>query len=139
MGVSHQLVEMTRQMNRLDTASVILLDRVKKCKQMLMDAMEVGAFPTNARIDGATVYHSSQVWASPLDGDHDALTHVLSELGLYEYVPHTVNSQSLSAYVREHLDEDETKDLEERLATLDPRLRSALKITDKQQIKVTGA
>jgi hypothetical protein len=70
---------------------------------------------------------------------------VLQSLGLIEYLPKTVNSQSLSAYVREFRDElgqvkIGTVPQDGTLATdgLDPRLADILNLTEKFDVKATG-
>lgn len=138
MEVAEALVGVERQIDALEAQLAPLNERAKKLKARVLQHMEDGEWPDNARVSGATVYLHTQVWAGPLLG-HDDLTAVLNDLGLFEYTPKTVNSQSLSAFVREHDTGDKTASLEERFASLDPELKSALKISEKITVKVTGA
>jgi len=55
---------------------------------------------------------------------------------MVEYLPKNVNSQSLSAWVREHKNE-ETGEFDPDL--IDPRMREVLKITVTNKAVVNGA
>jgi hypothetical protein len=133
----------------LDTLSAIegdLEDRLAIRKAQIELAIENDDLPDGFKAGGRTFYDSAQLWAGPAHGDngkpdHAALSEVLEDLGLVEYLPSTVNSQSFSAYVREHLDPDRTKPLQERLLNdtpkpLDPRLWAAISATEKRSIKL---
>jgi hypothetical protein len=133
------MVAFTRLRKRIDSAAGRLDEHIKKCNKRVQDAIENGEYPESVKIDGAAVFRSKQVWASPLDGDHARLTAVLEDLGLREYLPKTVNSQSLSGYIRGELDENEELPLEQRVESIDPRLREVLKITEKATVKINGA
>lgn len=118
---------------------------INVCHDRLFELMEQGEWPNNARVDGATVYLQTQVWASAADKDHARLSRVLRDVGLVEFLPSTVNSQRISGYVREHLHPDESLPLDERLRLGSPEngpmpeaLRDALKITEKHTIKPNG-
>lgn len=143
MELATAWVEKKRQIKALDAQAADLKAEVGIIETLLLEFIEKGEFPSKSRVNGATVYLKSQVWAGPDEGDHESLTNVLSDLGLVEYLPSKVNTQSLSAFVREHLDPDETLELSERLASpnpkpLDPKLLAALKITDRISVGVNG-
>jgi hypothetical protein len=146
MRVAEDLVKFTRLMKQAKKTMEAFGEIVARCSGSLERYMEEGEYPLKAQADGATVSHTSQVWASPQGGDHARLTAVLDDLGLDWLKPGTVNSQTLSSYVREHLDPDKSLDLETRIANghpdngkLPPELVSVLKISDPAKIKVTGA
>lgn len=139
MEAARALVDLRKQLRRLEDAVSTLEERVAKCNAIIEHYMEEGEFPFSSSVDGATVYRSVTIRASAKNKDHERLTAVLDELGLVEYLPKTVNANTISGYVREHLDPDESKSLDERLATLDPRLRDALNIYEDVKVKVVGA
>lgn len=143
MQAAEELVTVQRQLKLLEAQKSDLTTRKTQLSQVILDAMEAGDFPSSSRVAGATVFTQSQVWASPEYG-HVRLTEVLNELGMDEYTPKTVNTNSISGFIREEIKKaevDETASLEERIAAsgLDPRLVAALKITEKTIIKVNGA
>lgn len=82
---------------------------------------------------GASIYTREEIWVSPKGGDHAALTAVLRDLGLVEYLPSNVNSQSMSAYVREHYNK-KTGEFD----GLPQALIEALEITKKQRVIAAG-
>lgn len=87
---------------------------------------------------GTGIHVQSQLWASAKD--HAALTRVLNDLGLTEYTPKTVNSHSLSAYVREFLDSDGELVIQsaEHPEGIPQKLVDQLKISTVSQVKPTG-
>lgn len=105
-----------------------------KLERQMLDLIEDGKLPESFRHNGASIYTREEVWASPKDGDHQAVVAVLKELGLTEYLPSNVNSQSISAYVRGFRNE-QTGELE----NLPPELEAVLKITKKARCIASGA
>lgn len=139
METAKHFGEVTKRTKRLEAELADLDKEAKTCKAKLLSAMQEGQWPESFKLpEGGTIYLHSQVWASARDGDHDRLSEVLRELDLVEYLPSKVNSQSISAYVREHLSDDEAAELDVRLASLDQRLRDALNITEKNDVRVLG-
>lgn len=112
--------------------------------------MQAGRWPLSGKVNGANLHHKYEVWASPVKDDlnkpdHGALVAVLEALDMTEYLPKTVNSQSLSGYVRDHLhdeDSDEVKamPIDQRLIHNGfPRtLLDVLHITEKDVINANG-
>jgi hypothetical protein len=94
--------------------------------------MEDGKLSTSFKCGKSNIHLHTQVWASPKES-HDNLTDVLRELGMDEYLPRTVNTHSISAFVREHIDPDS-----QEVVGLPPELEAALKITHKMSVRVTG-
>ena len=80
-------------------------DEKDKLEAQMLELFEQGRLPHSFKHDRGTIYLHTQMWASAKNKDHEAVSRVLESLGLYEFLPKTVNSQSLSAYVREFRDE----------------------------------
>lgn len=138
MEVAEQLVAVERQIDVHETALEELKDRAKKLKARVQQFMEEGQFPISSNVSGANVHLQAQIWAGPAT-DHSDLAAALSDEGLFKLLPGTVHSGRLSSYVREHDTKDPTQTIEERFSSLPDSLKSAIKITEKFQIKVTGA
>ena len=153
MDTAKRLVHLHREKKRLNEelgtvqAEITLLDK----GEMLM-AIDAENFPSSAKVDGASVFLWTQIWASPAKGeddeaDHARLTAVLDGLGLHHLMPSNVNTQSLSAYVREQIDnaplfndDGEALDLEARARLVLPAsLVDALNLTMKREVHVNGA
>ena len=97
------LAEYVRNANRLRELKAEqsqLNDRQRTLQETLLTEFEQLGME-NTRIDGTTVYVHRQTWAKPAGGDHPTLAAALKELGMPELAKETVNSQTLSAYVRE--------------------------------------
>ena len=69
---------------------------------------------SSQKVDGSTIYLSSQKWAKPLDGNRQAVVQALESLGMDDFV--NFNTQSLSGYCREQ--EREGLELPEALAAV---------------------
>lgn len=134
MQVADRYVKNTRRKKQLEADLKVVKANLEDDMQAVLDLMEAGELPESFKHDGATIFTREDIWASPLDGDHDALSGALASLGLVEYLPSKVNSQSLSAYVREHKDDEGAFD-----ETLIPEtLRERLKISRTTKAVVTG-
>lgn len=115
-------------------------ESMKKYEARLIDHMENERIPESFRLGKASVFTREETWASAKDGDHANLVTVLESLGMRDLLPKTVNSQSLSGYVREFRDEDGEVVIasEDNPEGLHPDLAAALNITRKTKVIVTG-
>lgn len=152
MELAAHRVLLQRKKKALEAALAATQEELGIAGGLLLTSVDGGAFPESSRVEDATVFLFRQVWASPADGangkaDHDRLTAVLDVLGLDEYKPSTVNTQSLSAYVREEIKKAPVFDDEGKVLTLEQRARrvlpsslvDALRITEKREMRVNGA
>lgn len=134
MEVAKEHVAETRRKRALESDLRKANNNIEKLDERLQELIENEELPASFKCDGASVYTRDQLWASAKDGDHAALVEVLKTLGLRDYLPKTVNSQSLSAYVRE----DYNYETGEFSDELDTRLLEALNITIKTKVVVNG-
>lgn len=113
---------------------------LKPLQEQMLQLIEDGRLPESFKFGNGSIYTQSQIWASPKDGDHANLTNVLESLGLVEYLPQTVNSQSLSSYVREFRNDygEIIVQSDEHPEGLPKVLADALNITEKVSLKATG-
>jgi hypothetical protein len=152
MELAAHRVLLQRKKKALEAALTTTQEELVIASDLLLTSVEGGSFPESARVEDATVFLFRQVWASPASGpdgkaDHDRLTAVLDVLGLDEYKPSTVNTQSLSAYVREEIKKAPAFDDGGNVLTLEQRARKvlpsslvdALRITEKREMRVNGA
>lgn len=133
MDYAREYVSLTREKRDLEAQLAGVKKNLEELEPRILEMIESEQLPESFRLDGASVYTRSQIWASPAGGDHENLTRVLSELGMVEYLPSKVNSHSISAYVREHIN-PETGQIE----GLPPELEAALKITETTKAVVNG-
>lgn len=152
MQLAERRVLLQRKKKALETMIGDVDAELKTIGAQLQVFVENGDWPESSRVDDATVFLFRQVWASPAPGadgkaDHDKLTAVLDVLGLDEYKPSTVNTQSLSAYVREEIKKAPVFDDDGKVLSLEQRARrvlpaslvDALNITEKREMRVNGA
>jgi hypothetical protein len=135
MQVANQFERRCRQKKRLAALVKKVNAECARLEQEVMDLMEAELLPPSFRGKlGSSIYTREETWASPLDGDHAALTAVLRDLGpdYAEYLPSNVNSQSLSSLVRNSWNE-ETEQYD-----LPPDLINVLKITRKPRVVSNG-
>lgn len=80
-----------------------------------------------------TIYRERKVWAGH-NGDVDALNDALRQAGLEEYIKETVNTNSLSAFIREY-DPDHSSNPDDIRARLPEPLRDVIKISEQYKLK----
>lgn len=134
METAKRFAELTRRKRDLEAD----LNRVKKELQPVHDellaAIEAGQFPRSSKVGGFTVYLKHDVWASVVEGGIDALK---QHDELADYVKEAVNGQSLSAWVRDQMRNQEVEDAVDLV--LDEPIKQALKISDTYKIQAQVA
>lgn len=114
--------------------------RLKPLQEQMLQLIEDGKLPTSFKFGRGSIYTQSQLWASPKDGDHERLSNVLESLGLVEFLPKTVNSQSISGFVREFRNElgEIVVQSEEHPDGLPVPLAEVLNISERTSVKASG-
>lgn len=79
-----------------------------------------------------TVYLQRKVWAGH-NGDQEQLNEALRQAGLEEYIKETVNTNSLSAFVREY-DPEHNLDPESIKSKLPEPLRDVIKVSEQHKL-----
>lgn len=95
---------------------------------VLQDFQRQGVSKTT--VNGKTAYLLRQVWANVAEGQFEALKEALLQLNAGDIVKETINTQSLSAFVREFEPDDQG------LPGLPAELRGLVKISEKFDIRV---
>jgi hypothetical protein len=153
MQAAERLVLLERQRKAKAEALDTIEAEQKKIKARLMQAMEDGEFQSSSRVAGATVFLRTEIWAGAPKvrdergkevTDHRPLIAALEAAGLRHLLPRTVNTRTLTSYVKECLDEaevDALASLEERIAasTLPDVLKDVVTVTEKHDIRINGA
>lgn len=105
MQIAERFYELDAHVKSLELSLTEAKNERKPYEAAMLDLFEQGKLPHSFKHRQGSIYLHTQVWASAKNKDHEKLTDVLKSLGLIEFLPKTVNSQSLSAYVREFRDE----------------------------------
>ena len=98
----HEFIGLIERKRGLEAALKDVENEIRSVEPIALEYM-AGEGIQNCNVDGYTVYLQTQVWAS-LQDDRIAAIAALKDAGLEDMVQETVNSQTLSAWVREQED-----------------------------------
>lgn len=134
MDIAKRFEKRSRQKKRLAELMKAVQKDLNDLEMQMLDLMEQEKLPSRFEgLLGTSIYTREEIWASPAGGDHAALAAALRRHGLVEFLPSSINSQKLSAYVREHYNK-QTGEFE----GLPDDLFTALNITKKQRVISSG-
>lgn len=142
MEVAALFEDLNRKIKDVKKTLAKFTEQVEKTGAVLLDLIIDEKLPGSfKRPSGANIHTQSQLWASAKGGNHAHLARVLEKLGKTELLPKTVNSHSLSAYVREFVD-DETGEIvvksDEHPDGIPQELLDALNVNTKTTPKIVG-
>lgn len=117
------------------------LDKLKEARAdleaILLDRFEHAGMQSMKAIDGTVVYVRRDLWASAETGQEARLHDRLKQMGLGDMVREKVNTQTLSAYIREceaaGLGRQGTVD--EILQLLPPDLRGTVRLSERFSLR----
>jgi len=109
MKVLKKYAELTKEKTRLNAELNKVKQEMKEIEEEVLEYFAENGID-NIKVNGLTLYPKSQVWAS---AKTDEELKVLIENGHADLVEEKVNTHSLSALVREMLEQTEQKTLEE--------------------------
>lgn len=141
MEVAAKFESLSRAIKEADKALKALREKIGPVHDRVLWLIENEKLSHSFKMpSGSNIHLQSQTWASAKDGDHERLAAVLQKLGYVEFLPKTVNSHSISAFVREHMDEmgEVIVKTEDNPDGLPQELIDVLKISTKSQVKPTG-
>lgn len=121
-----EIVEIDRARKRLKGELDALNDARAIIEEQLLTEWEMESV-TSTKVSGVTIYLHSQKWATPKNGNRQAVVGVLELLGMEEFV--TFNTQTLSSYVR---------GLEKEGEELPPELAEVIEVREDFKIKTRG-
>lgn len=147
MDDARRFVEIKRRRKQIKEEDDALKLEEAELSDLLLEHIANGDLPHRGSFDGATVSPRTEIRASAVD--HDQLAAALRIEGRTDLLPRTINSNSLSGYVREQIKEwckeqgispeqARTIDLEERLSHIDPDLRRLMNVTEEIKMQATG-
>lgn len=140
VGQIRLFVALADRKDALETELKQIKAQMAAMKPSLSEQMlESGMQSTN--IDGRTVYLQRQLWASfkPPEDQEDIGVNAFLEAKLGWLVKATVNSQTLSAYVREQAEFNDAQDMEDVIASLPEQIRPFVKVSEVFDIRARKA
>lgn len=103
MTALRRFAELSKRKSKLDGDLEETKKEMAKLEEMILKDFENNSID-NMKVDGMTIYHHSQVWASAKDKDTDTACKVLKEFEqTSSFVKENFNTQTVSAWVRERL------------------------------------
>ena len=124
-----RFVELDGEIDRADAALKALKEERAQLVDQLLDGF-ADAGMTNVTIGNHTVYTTRQTWAGVDPEKKEEAKEALRAYGLDAFVKEQVNSQQLSAWVRERREADEG---------IPPAIADVIRITEKWDVRVRRA
>ena len=136
-----QYVNLHAKKTKLEAELASVKEKLTELEPFILEQFEKAGIQ-NMKVGDWKPYVHSQIWAS-VDKSNPRAMEILKANGLADLVSETVNSQSLSAYVREQVrlyEDADSKNLEEVLKqALPDELLDVLKVSEKTSLRVVKA
>ncbi|HNR80481.1 MAG TPA: hypothetical protein PKG85_09535 [Mesotoga infera] len=134
-------VDLHARKTKLEAELASVKEKLTELEPLILEQFEKAGIQ-NMKVGDWKPYVHSQIWAS-VDKSNPRAMEILKANGLADLVSETVNSQSLSAYVREQVrlyEDADSKNLEEVLKqALPDELLDVLKVSEKTSLRVVKA
>ena len=104
--MADRLKSLKKQKKDLEDSVKALSSEIEELDRQLSDAMAETQLDSFSR-NGSTFYLYSRLYASPSTGRKDAMMQALKQNGYGSLVVESVNSKTLSSFVREQMDANE--------------------------------
>lgn len=130
-----QFIDLTQEKESKEGDLEKVKERIDKLETELLARYERAGMQSMKAASGHTVFMLRQVFAGAKDKNMDGLKDALKAIGLDELVKEAVNSQRLSAWVREQEKELNKPDMASFLAALPEPLHDVLAVHEKYSIK----
>ena len=136
-----QYVTLHARKTKLEAELASVKEKMNELEPFVLEQFEKAGIQ-NMKVGDWKPYVHTQIWAS-IDKSRPDVMEILKANGLADLVSETVNSQSLSAYVREQVrlyEDADSKNLEEILRqALPDELLDVLKVSEKTSLRVVKA
>jgi len=124
-----QYIALTSEKREIESRLRAVQDELNILEPAITDAYAEEGLQS-LHLDGYTAYLQQELWASPLDGDYDRLCDELIGNGLADMVQRRTNTNTLSAWVREHRREG---------IPIPEGILSTMTITERYRVRVRRA
>lgn len=104
--MADRLKSLKKQKKELEDSVKALSSEIEELDRQLSDAMTEAELDRFSR-NGSTFYLHSRLYASPSTGRKDAMMQALKQNGYGSLVVESVNSNTLSSFVREQMEANE--------------------------------
>ena len=136
-----QYVNLHARKTKLEAELASVKEKMNELEPFVLEQFEKAGIQ-NMKVGDWKPYVHSQIWAS-IDKSRPGVMEILKANGLGDLVNETVNSQSLSAFVREQIklfEDADSKTLDEIIREALPQeLAEVLKVSEKTSLRVVKA
>ncbi|MFA5458090.1 MAG: hypothetical protein WC261_10715 [Synergistaceae bacterium] len=134
-------VELHAKRKKIEAELATVKEKLAELEPFILEQFEKAGIQ-NMKVGDWKPYINREIWAS-VDKTHPQAMEILKANGLADLVNETVNSQSLSAFIREQVklfEDTDSKSLEEILKeALPEELLNVLKVSEKTSLRVVKA
>ena len=134
----NQFIELDDKRKRLEGDVDAIKEELKVLEPQIMDRFENAGMQSMRSKSGVTLYIRREVWAGAAEGAEVLLLETLKSCGLGDMVKEKVNTQTLSAYVRE-VEKDTFNGAsvtpEKLVQALPPALQTAVAVTERFSLR----
>jgi DNA-binding ferritin-like protein len=134
----NEFIELDEQRKGKEGEVDKIKERMAELEPVILERFENAGMQSMKSKMGATIYIRRELWSGAAEGSEVLLLEVLKSIGMGDLVKEKVNTQTLSAYVREV--EKETfngaaVDPNELIKALPEQLQPVLKVTQKFSLR----
>lgn len=133
----NRFIDLDEQRKRKEGEVDTIKEELALLEPLIMERFENAGMQSMKSAQGATIYIRRELWASAADGAELLLLESLKAIGLGDMVKEKVNTQTLSAFVREQEKEHfpGVTRPEDIMKVLPQQLQYALKLTEKFSLR----
>ena len=135
----NEFIELDEQRKGKDSEIDKIKERMAELEPQIMERFENAGMQSMKSTQGTVIYVRRDLWSGAKEGADVLLLEALKSVGLGDMVKEKVNTQTLSAYVREQEKEQFGQNVsakpEEIIGVLPEPLRNAIAITERFSLR----
>jgi len=134
----NQFIELDEKRKKMEGDVDKLKEELQKLEPQIMERFENAGMQSMKSKSGVVVYIRRDLWAGAAEGADALLLEALKTVGLGDMVKEKVNTQTLSAYIREAEREHfagAASEIPKLISVLPEPLRGAVAITEKFSLR----
>jgi len=134
----NRFIELDEQRKAKEGEIDAIKEELAALEPQIMERFENAGMQSMKSKQGTTLYIRRELWAGAAEGSENVLLHTLKVIGLGDMVKEKVNTQTLSAYVREQEKEHfngSVRKPDEIISILPAPLQAAVALTEKFSLR----
>jgi len=134
----NEFIELDTLRKSAESEAEKIKERMAELEPQIMERFENAGMQSMKSKQGQVIYIRRQLWAGAKNGADVLLLEALKSVGLGDMVKEKVNTQTLSAYIREQEEEQFGKNVkaspDDIISVLPEPLRAAVAVTEKYSL-----